>query len=68
VIWGAHDPYVPVAMADRQREAFPSAEIEVLEGSGHWPFADDPEAAGRLLEPFLRRIMAAEDAVALSPA
>ena len=31
VIWGAHDPYIPVAMADQQREAFPSAEIEILD-------------------------------------
>ncbi len=54
VIWGAHDPYIPVAMAERQREAFPSAEIAILDGSGHWPFADDPEAVGHVVEPFLR--------------
>jgi pimeloyl-ACP methyl ester carboxylesterase len=55
VIWGARDPYVPVALADRQREAFPTAEIAVLPDSGHWPYADDPDAVGRLVEPFLRR-------------
>ena len=54
VVWGAHDPYIPVAMAARQLKAFPSAEIAILEDSGHWPFADDPEAVGRLVEPFLR--------------
>ncbi len=54
VVWGAHDPYIPVAMAERQREAFPSAEVAILDGSGHWPFADDPEAVGRVVEPFLR--------------
>jgi menaquinone-9 beta-reductase len=53
VVWGAHDPYIPVAMAERQREAFPSAEVAILDDSGHWPFADDPEAVGRLVEPFL---------------
>jgi len=63
VVWGAHDPYIPVTMAARQREAFPSAEIEVLEDSGHWPFADDPEAVGRLVEPFLRRMVGAGRAV-----
>jgi flavin-dependent dehydrogenase len=56
VVWGAHDPYLPVAMAHRQREAFPSAEVEILAGSGHWPFADDPDAVGRVVEPFLRRV------------
>jgi menaquinone-9 beta-reductase len=54
VVWGAHDPYVPVALAERQHEAFPSAEVAVLDDSGHWPFADDPDAVGRLVEPFLR--------------
>ena len=35
VVWGAHDPYVPVAYASRQREVFPDARIVVLDGSGH---------------------------------
>ncbi len=60
VIWGAHDPYLPVSLAERQREAFPSAEVEILKDSGHWPFADNPEAVGRLVEPFLRRVVGAE--------
>ncbi len=60
VIWGAHDPYLPVALAERQREAFPSAEVETLDDSGHWPFADNPEAVGRLVEPFLRQVVGAE--------
>jgi flavin-dependent dehydrogenase/pimeloyl-ACP methyl ester carboxylesterase len=57
VVWGAHDPYIPVAMAARQRDAFPSAEVAVLQDSGHWPHADDPDAVGRLVEPFLRRVV-----------
>lgn len=60
VIWGARDPYLPVALAERQREAFPSAEVEILEDSGHWPFADNPEAVARLVEPFLRRVAGGE--------
>ncbi len=31
VVWGAHDPYIPVAMAERQRAAFPSAQVAILE-------------------------------------
>ena len=54
VVWGAHDPYIPAAMAERQREAFSSAKIAILHGSGHWPFADDPAAVARVVEPFLR--------------
>ncbi|MCM8750596.1 alpha/beta hydrolase [Thermomicrobiaceae bacterium CFH 74404] len=53
VIWGAADPYVPVCYAERQREFFPRARIVILEQSGHWPFADDPEAVAGALIPFL---------------
>ena len=62
VVWGAHDPYLPVAMAARQREVFPSAELAVLQDSGHWPFADNPDAVGRLVEPFLRRTVSGDPA------
>lgn len=55
VIWGAADPYVPVRYAERQREFFPRARIVILEQSGHWPFADDPEAVAGVLIPFLQK-------------
>ena len=54
VIWGGSDSYLPVSMAERQKEPFPSAEIHVLPGSGHWPFIDDPTTVARLLTEFLR--------------
>jgi pimeloyl-ACP methyl ester carboxylesterase/flavin-dependent dehydrogenase len=63
VVWGAHDPYIPVSMAERQREAFPGAELVILDGSGHWPFADDPDAVGRPVEEFLRQVVVASPAV-----
>lgn len=58
VIWGEHDAYLPASYAQRQREAFPSAEVHVLPVSGHWPFADAPEAVDRLLTEFLTRLQA----------
>jgi menaquinone-9 beta-reductase len=67
VVWGAHDPYIPVALADRQREAFPSAELAILDDSGHWPFADDPDGVGRNVEPFLRAVVAGERTRAPAP-
>jgi pimeloyl-ACP methyl ester carboxylesterase len=54
VVWGARDPYIPVAVAERQRDAFPSAEVLVFEDSGHWPFIDDPDRAAAAIVPFLR--------------
>ena len=52
VLWGRHDPNLPVEHAERQREAFPSAEVHVLERSGHWPFADDPRAVAGAITAF----------------
>ncbi len=54
VLWGTADPYLPSAQAERQREAFPSAHIELLEGLGHWPFLEDPWRVASLIVPFLR--------------
>ena len=54
VLWGRHDPYVPARFAEYQREVFPHARILLLENSGHWPFADDPETVAREVIPFLR--------------
>jgi pimeloyl-ACP methyl ester carboxylesterase len=55
VLWGAHDPYIPVGFAEHQRQVFPRAEVKILPDSGHWPFADDPEGVAQLVLPFLRR-------------
>jgi pimeloyl-ACP methyl ester carboxylesterase len=54
VLWGAHDPAVPASQAARQRESFPSAEVVVLDESGHWPYLDDPERSAKAILPFLR--------------
>ena len=54
VLWGGKDPFVPAEQAERQRESFPSAEVVVLDDSGHWPFIDDPDGAAERIIPFLR--------------
>jgi pimeloyl-ACP methyl ester carboxylesterase len=54
VIWGAADPYVPVRYAEQQRQFFPSAQVVILDRSGHWPFVDDPEEVAGAIVPFLR--------------
>lgn len=53
VIWGEHDAYLPSSYAQRQREAFPSAQVHVLPVSGHWPFADAPDTVERIFVDFL---------------
>jgi pimeloyl-ACP methyl ester carboxylesterase len=54
VVWGRHDPYLPVRYAECQRNVFPRAQIVVLDDSGHWPYADDPDEVARILVGFLR--------------
>lgn len=55
VIWGEGDPYLPSSFAPRQRDAFPSAEVNVIPASGHWPYADSPETVERLFTQFLTK-------------
>ena len=54
VLWGARDPYLGVDLAEAQKQAFPSARIEVLPDSGHWPFMDNPDETASHVLPFLR--------------
>jgi pimeloyl-ACP methyl ester carboxylesterase len=58
VVWGAADPYIGREHANRQREAFPRAEVVILEQSGHWPFIDDPERVASAVVPFLEQHLA----------
>jgi pimeloyl-ACP methyl ester carboxylesterase len=55
VVWGAHDPYIKVEQAEKQRRIFADAEIVVLEESGHWPMWDAPEELEAAVIPFLAR-------------
>ncbi len=54
VVWGTDDVYIPWQQAERQRESFPSAQVQLLEGLGHWPFLEDPAHVAELVIPFLR--------------
>jgi haloalkane dehalogenase len=49
LIWGQHDPYLTVAMAERRQAQFTRATLKVLP-AGHWLQADMPEqVAGEML-------------------
>jgi pimeloyl-ACP methyl ester carboxylesterase len=54
VVWGAKDPYLKVRLAERQREVFRDARVEILPESGHWPLADAPDAVAAPVLAFLR--------------
>src|SRR6185312_13430257 len=54
VVWGDADVYIPAVQAERQREVFPRAQIEVLRGIGHWAWLEAPDEVAGFVVPFLR--------------
>jgi pimeloyl-ACP methyl ester carboxylesterase len=54
VIWGERNRFVPVEQAERQRESFPSAEVLVLDKSGHYSHLSDADRVGEAVLPFLK--------------
>jgi pimeloyl-ACP methyl ester carboxylesterase len=60
VVWGTDDVYIRWEQADRQLESFPSAQVQLLEGLGHWPFLEDPSRVAEVVIPFLREQTGAE--------
>lgn len=68
ILWGEKDPFVPKEQAYIQRESFPSAEVVILEESGHWPWVDNPEGAAAHIVPFLERQLTAASPLTLARA
>ena len=53
LIWGSRDSVIPVEHAKMAHSAMPGSQLEVFEGSGHFPFHDDPERFVELVEKFI---------------
>lgn len=43
LIWGSADAVIPINHAHLAHSAMPGSRLEIFEGSGHFPFHDDPE-------------------------
>lgn len=65
VVWGAADPYLPVRLAEQQKETFPKAQVVLLPQSGHFPFADDPQGVANAVVPFLQQQLTSGQQVTL---
>jgi pimeloyl-ACP methyl ester carboxylesterase len=52
VLWGAEDPYLPArTFAARYADALGGpAQLEIVEGAGHWPWLDRPEIVDRVAD------------------
>ena len=53
LIWGERDRLLPLERAREAQRRLPGARLEVIEGAGHAPQAERPEAFNRALEGFL---------------
>ncbi|MDT2008099.1 alpha/beta hydrolase [Rhodococcus opacus] len=54
VVWGGDDPFIPVEFARRQLASFPGARVDIVPGTGHWPWLDAPDKVTDVVLPFLR--------------
>jgi pimeloyl-ACP methyl ester carboxylesterase len=53
LVWGRHDPVLPLRDAEAARRALPHASFVTLD-TGHVPFAEDPDGFLAAVLPFLR--------------
>ncbi|BCI52836.1 hypothetical protein NIIDNTM18_21140 [Mycolicibacterium litorale] len=53
LIWGSHDSVIPVSHGRLAHAAMPGSRLEVFEGSGHFPFHDDPDRFVETVERFI---------------
>jgi pimeloyl-ACP methyl ester carboxylesterase len=56
LVWGDRDEIVPTALAERSAALIPGAELRIVEGCGHAPHRERPEALQRVLDGFERRM------------
>jgi pimeloyl-ACP methyl ester carboxylesterase len=49
VLWGNRDPYLPTKFAEDYAHTLPNAELDIVDGAGHWPWIDDPSVVDRIL-------------------
>ena len=53
ILWGENDLFAPVAGAHRFQREIPDAKLVVLEGAGHFVYADEPSRCAGEVAGFL---------------
>jgi pimeloyl-ACP methyl ester carboxylesterase len=61
IVWGDHDPIIPVSHGRAAHEAMPGSRLEIFENVGHFPHAEEPERFARVLLDFLATTEPAPD-------
>src|SRR6201996_7038801 len=60
IIWGTRDVVVPVSHAQMAHAAMPGSRLEIFEGSGHFPFHEDPARFIEVVQRFIDSTAPAE--------
>jgi pimeloyl-ACP methyl ester carboxylesterase len=50
VVWGKQDAYLPAAFGRAYADRLPDAQLLELDGAGHWPWLERPEALERVID------------------
>lgn len=53
LVWGSQDSVIPVSHGRMAHAAMPGSQLEIFDGSGHFPFHDDPDRFIELVERFI---------------
>ncbi len=53
IVWGTHDPVIPVAHAHAAHASMPGSRLELFEAVGHFPHCEDPARFARVLAAFV---------------
>jgi pimeloyl-ACP methyl ester carboxylesterase len=53
IVWGANDRIIPLECGQLYQQAIPGARLEVIDGCGHWPHYEKPEALAEIVRRFL---------------
>lgn len=53
IVWGRHDPIIPIEHGYAAHEAIAGSRFEIMEGCGHFPHAQRPHRFVELLEDFI---------------
>ncbi len=56
IVWGDHDRLLDPMYARRYQELIPGSEVRFIEGCGHMPGVERPDALAEIVEEFLDRV------------
>jgi pimeloyl-ACP methyl ester carboxylesterase len=54
IIWGEHDPLIPVAHAYSAHDSIAGSRLEVFPNAGHFPHRDNPQRFVQVLVDFMQ--------------